>query len=146
MIRRANKRTAALTVISFAGLIGCGIWAWTGTYSYSDSFTQIVTTLSQPNPVAVTLDMNMAFSQLGHATCKFQVTACPATVNIGTDSWNAPSCTFLCTESCIGFNAGDTFASAVSGTMTAATGTTVDTYDLTITNFAGGGPVTIPLT
>ena len=52
MIRRANKRTAALTVISFAGLIGCGIWAWTGTYSYSDSFTQIVTTLSQPNPVA----------------------------------------------------------------------------------------------
>ncbi len=135
-----------LAAVALAGIVGCGIWVWTGVFAYSDSFVQLVTTLSQPNPVAVNLDLNMAVSQLGHATCKFQVTACPATVNIGTDSWNAASCTFLCTESCIGFNAGDTFASAVSGTMTAATGTTVDSYDLTITNFAGGGPVTIPLT
>lgn len=145
MIRGVKRKLAVLGTFAVAGLLGCGLWTWTGVYSYSIGPVGVTTTLSQPNPVTVNVSLDMYFDEMGHATCVFHVDNCTATVNMSDDSWHAPKCILVSQAACIGFNPGDTFGVDLDGKMVTQTNGTVDTYDFTVGAFGIGGPMTFTL-
>jgi hypothetical protein len=145
MIQGIKKRALAAAAITVVGLVGCGVWVWTGFYTFSGGSFQADTTIAQPNPLTVNVDATLYWFQLGHATCTFLIADCTGTVNIGTDSWHVPGCNVLSQDVCIGYNPGDTFVTDLDGVMQTQTGGTVDTYNLTVSNFAGLGPLTLQL-
>lgn len=144
MVRSMKKKLALLGTLAAAGLLGCGLWTWTGVYNYSIGLVGATTTLTQPNPVTVNLSLDMYFDQLGHATCVFHVDSCTATVNMSDDSWHAPKCTLVSQAACIGYNPGDVFGVDIDGKMVTQTNGTVDTYDLTVGD-VGFGVITLTL-
>lgn len=138
MLRSAKKKLALVGAFGMAGLLGCGLWNWAGTYRYDVSIFGVETTITQPNPVAVSIDLNMYIDQLAHAVCQFQIVGCVGTVNMGNDSWHAPGCTLVSLADCIGVGTGETFTADLDGKMLTETGGTVDTYSLTIGDYGFG--------
>ena len=139
MTRGLKRKLAVLGTLAVAGLLGCGLWNWAGHYRYDVGGLQIDVNLSQPNPLAVSVDLTLVLSQLGHDVCKFTVAGCTGTVNLGTDSFHAPGCTLVLQAECIGGLPGD-----IDGTLLSETSGTVDSFTLFMPG-VGAPPVSLPI-
>ncbi|MBK7975673.1 MAG: hypothetical protein IPK07_21125 [Deltaproteobacteria bacterium] len=138
---------AAIVAMLAAGLVGCGIWVWTGNYvgyfGYGATPVGISLRITQRNSSSVSVS-GVVTAYTTHGDCPFDVLNCSGPVDIMTDSWLAPGCELVLQDDCIMGPGGTTQVSDFKGTKLTATGSTVDSFQLDFSDFFGS-PLTFPV-